>query len=171
MVAFVLHDDCGQVVGVGQIAHGAEGDVHVLVDVVVTVLDLVLEDADDLIRDAVDADLLSDGVLAGEKFLFRVGADYGYAGVGEVVCLAEEGAFGDVHAAHGAVGGVDSADAVGGAAGAVGGEALLGHFRGDVLQQWDFGADVIEVVYGEADLSSCFRASGLEFGASGKDED
>src|SRR5207302_411598 len=132
VVAFVFHYDRGQVVGVGQIAHGAEGDVDVLVDVVVAILDLVFEDADNLIGDAVDADLLTDGVLAGEEFLLRVGADDRYTSVGEVVGFAEEGAFGDVHAAHGTVGGVNATYAVGGAARAVGRKALLGHFRGDV---------------------------------------
>ena len=125
MVAFVLHDDRGQVVGVGQIAHGAEGNVDVFVDVVVAVLHLMLEHADDLVGDAVEANVFAKRVLAREKFFLRIGADHGDARVREVVGFTEESAFGNVHFAHAAVTGIDAADAVIGAARAVGDECTV----------------------------------------------
>src|ERR1700679_1971494 len=171
VVAFVFHDDRGEVVGVGQVAHGAVGHVDVLVDVVVAVLNLMFHHADDLVGNSVEAESLSNGVLAGEKLFLRIGTDDGDAGVGEIVGLAEECAFGDVEAAHVSVRSVDAAHAVSGAARAEGGEALFGHFGRNTLEQRNFAADVIEIVDGEANLGSGFGASSLEFSAAGENED
>ena len=110
-------------------------------------------------------------VLAGEKLLLGVGADHGDASVREVVGLAEETALRDVHLAHAAVGGIDAADAVVRAARAVGDHAVLERFRRNPLQQRNFGADVVEIVDREANLGSSLGASGLQFGAAGKNED
>ncbi len=170
VVAFVLHDDGAEVIGVGQVAHRAVGDVDVLVDIVVAVLNLMFHHADDLVGDSVEAKILSDGVLAGEKFFLGVGADNRDAGVGKIVGLAEECAFGNVEAAHMSIRSVDSADAVSGAARAEGREALFRHFGRNALEQRNFGADVIEIVDVQANLGSGFGASGLEFGAAGEDE-
>ena len=142
-----------------------------LVDVVVAVLHLMFEHADDLVGNAVEAEVFAERILAGEEFLLRVGADDGDAGVREVVGLAEEAAFGDVHLAHAAIRGVDAADAIVRTARAVGDHAILEGFGRDVLQQRNFGADVVEIVDGEADLRAGLGASGLQFGAAGKDED
>ena len=91
-----------------------------LIDIVVTVVDLVFQDADDLVRDAVQADAFADRLLAGKQLLLGVRSDEGDAGVGEVLGLAEEAAFSHFHAAHAGIDGVNAADAVVGAARAVG---------------------------------------------------
>ena len=105
VVALVFHDDRVQVVGVFEIAHGAERHVDVLVQVVVAVVDDVFQNAHDLVGDAVHADALADRILAGEKLLLGVGSDKSDAGVGEVLRFAEGTAFRKFHAPHA---GIDS---------------------------------------------------------------
>ncbi len=58
-----------------------------LIDVVVAVLYLVLEYANDLVGNAIEAEVLADGFLAGESFLLGVGADDCHPGVGQIVSL------------------------------------------------------------------------------------
>src|SRR5208337_1380003 len=122
---------------------------------------LMLEYPHDLVGNAVEADVFPERVQAREKLLLRVGADYSDAGVGEVVGLAEEGAFGDVHLAHAAIRGIHAADAVVRAARAVGDHAIFERFRRNVFQQWDFSADGVKIVDREPNLRSGFRASSL----------
>ena len=131
----------------------------------------MLEHAHDLIGNAVEAEVLAERVLAGEKLLLRVGADHGDPRVREVVGLAEESAFRDVHFAHAAIRGIYAADAIVRAARAIGDHAILEGFRRNALQQRDFGANVVEIVDGEANLRSGLGASGLQLGAAGKNED
>ena len=83
--------------GVLEIAHGAEWNVDHAIHIVVTVGDHVLEHANDLIGNAVNAHRLPDRILAGEKFLFHVVAEDGDAAVSEVLLFAKEAALGDIY--------------------------------------------------------------------------
>src|SRR3984893_18709460 len=170
MIAFVLHHDCGQVIRVGEIAHRGEGDIDVLVDVVVPVLYLVFEHSHDLVGNPAHADLLADGVQAGEEFFLRVGPNHRDPSVSEVVSFTEKTTFCDVHAAHASVGSVNAADAIRGAAGAEGHETLLGNLRRNMLQQRNFCVDVVEIVDRQADLGSGFRTASLELSTAGENK-
>src|SRR4030088_1914572 len=170
MIAIVFHDNRGQIVCVVQLAHGGIGNVEVLVDIVVPILYLMLEYADDLIRDAIKSDAFSQSVLAREKFFLRVGANDSDAIMSKVIRLAEETALGNFHAAHVPVRGINSADAIGSAARAVGGETLLRHFGRDPLQQRHFSTNVVKVIDRQANLRSSLCASSLQFGAAGENE-
>ena len=66
VIAFVFHDDGTEVVRIGQVAHGAVGNVDVLINVVVPVLNLMFKYADNLVGDSVEAQFFADGVLPGE---------------------------------------------------------------------------------------------------------
>ncbi len=101
MIALVLHHNGIQVIGLGQVAHGAERNVDMAVNVVVAVImHLMAEHSDDLIRNAVKADAFAESILSGEKFLSHVRADDGDAGVSKVIRFAEETALLGVQAAH-----------------------------------------------------------------------
>jgi len=168
VIALVFHGDGVEVIGVGEVAHGAERDVDLAVHVVVAILDDVFEDADDFVGNSIDADFFTERGLAGKQLLLDVGAEDGDAAVGVFVEFGEEGTLFDVDAAHVLIVGIDSADAVTAAAGAVGDGALLEGFGRDALEQRHFGLQVVEVVDGELDFAAGFGAAGLERGASGK---
>ena len=89
----------------------------------------------------------------------------------EIVGLAEEAAFRDIHFAHAAVRGVHAADAIVRAARAKGDHAVLKCLRRNVLQQRDFGADGVEIVDCEPNLGTRLGASSLQLSAAGKNED
>ena len=63
MVAFVFHGHSVEVVGIREIAHGAERDIHFAVHVVVAILYDVFHHADDLVRNAVEPDFFAQRVL------------------------------------------------------------------------------------------------------------
>ena len=121
-----------------QIAHGAEGHVDVLVQVVIAVVNHVFEYAHDLVRDSVHANALADRILAGKKFLLDVRTDKSDAGVGEVLGFAERSSFREFHAAHAGIVGINAAHAVAGAAGALGNGALLEYLRREPLEERNF---------------------------------
>src|SRR5713226_1571121 len=125
MIALVLHHNGIQVIGLGQVAHGAEGNVDVPVDVVVAVLNLMAEHSDDLIGNAVKPDALGKGGLPGKEFFSYVGADDGHACVSKIVGLAEKTSFGRLQTPHASIRSVHTADSVGCAPGVVGHESLL----------------------------------------------
>src|SRR5579864_2468887 len=89
----------------------------------------------------------------------------------EVVGLVEEAALLDFELSHAPISGINTADAVIRAARSVCDDAVLESFGRDPLQQWNFGADVVEVVHREANQRSGFGAPGLQFGASRENED
>src|SRR6202011_1620445 len=124
-----------------------------------------------LVGDAIEAEVFAKRVLAGEEFFLRVGTDYRNAGVSEVVGLAEESAFCDIHFAHAAVRGVHAADPIVRAARTVGDYTILERLRRNALQQRNFSANEVEIVDREANLRSRLGASGLQLSASGKNED
>jgi len=70
IVGLVVEPDGVQVVGVLEVAHGGEGDVHDAIHVVVTFLHLGGQDADDLEADAVNADVLAQCVAPGKQLVF-----------------------------------------------------------------------------------------------------
>ena len=66
ILPLVIHEQTGDILRVVEVAHGAEGDHDHGVVVVVSALDLVLINADDLKGDAIDSDVLSDRRLTGK---------------------------------------------------------------------------------------------------------
>jgi hypothetical protein len=81
VVGFVVEPDGVEVVGVLEVAHGGEGDVDDAIDIVVAGLHLGAENADNFKADAVDADVLAEGVASGEKLFPGFRADDGNARV------------------------------------------------------------------------------------------
>ena len=75
VVGLVIEPDGIEVVSVLEVAHGGEGDVDDAIDIVVARLHLGAENADDFKADAIDADVLAQGVASGEKFFFGFGTD------------------------------------------------------------------------------------------------
>src|SRR5579863_1556213 len=112
----------------------------------------MLQHADDLVGDAVEAQVFAERVLAGEELFLRIGADHRYARVRIIVGLTEESALGDVHLPHAAIAGIYATDAVVCATRAEGHYAILEGFRRYSLQQRNFGANVIEIVDREPNL-------------------
>ncbi len=75
-VALVVVPDAAQVFGIGQVAHGAEGDVDLPVAIALfALLHLGSEDADDGKQHTVEADGLADRPGAGEELGLGLGAD------------------------------------------------------------------------------------------------
>ena len=142
-----------------------------LVQVVVTVVDDVLQNAHNLVGDAVHPNALADRILAGKEFLLGVGSDEGDAGVGEILSFAEGRSLREFHAPHARVDGVHAAHPVAGAARAPGHCALLEDFRRQALEQRHFVADVIQIFDRETDFVSRLGAARLLRGPSGKHED
>ena len=80
VLAFVVHEEAGNVLGVVEIAHGAEGNDDEAIVVIIAVLDFTLIDSHDFKADAVDADVLSQRRLPGEEAASGFVADHGHAG-------------------------------------------------------------------------------------------
>ena len=93
VVAFVFHGDGVEIVGVSKVAHGAERDVYVAIQVVVAILDDVFEHADDLVGNAIEPHFFAQRVLAGEQLFLDVGAEDGHAAVRVFVEFGEESTF------------------------------------------------------------------------------
>ena len=85
VIAFVLHHDGVQIERVLQIAHSAERHVDVLIQIVVAIVDDVFQDAYDLVRDAIHANVFANRVLSGKKLLLGVRADSTGGEVGGVI--------------------------------------------------------------------------------------
>ncbi len=60
-----------------------------LIQIVVAVVDHVLQNADDLVGNAVHANTFPDGILAGEQLFLDVRADKRHTSVGKILSLAE----------------------------------------------------------------------------------
>src|SRR5258706_9789041 len=162
MISLVLHHNGIQVIGLGQVAHGAERNVDMAVNVIVAVImHLMAEHSDDLIRNAVKADAFAESGLPGQKVRSHVRADDGDAGVSKVIRFAEETALLGVQAAHASVGSINTADAVAGAAGTVGHKTLLGDLGRNVFEQGHFVADVIEILNCQLDFGASLGSSRL----------
>ncbi len=126
---------------------------------------------DDLVRDAVDANTLTQRVLAGEKFLLHRGPDDGYAGVREVLALSEERAFAHIECTNFLVGRIDSMHAIAGAASAKCNQALLVDFRRNTGEHGALGANKVEIVARQPDLDACLGTSRLDRSASRENRD
>ena len=142
MVAVVAQPDAVDVLDVLDVGHGGEGDVDDAVEVVVALLHLGLEDADDLEADAVDADGLAEREDAGEELGLGFGADDGDVGARLDVRGRDDAALGDVHVLNRLELGLDAVDLPG-----VGVEFVL---DGDVLP--DDGGDVDDAGDGLLDV-------------------
>ncbi len=165
ILSLVIHEDSGNVLGVKEIAHCAEGNHHHAVVVVVAALHLVLIDADDLEAHAVDADALSQGLLTGEQLALRFVADHDNSGPLELVFFAQTSARRDVEAANAFVDGIDASEEEIGVSPRVvldGGAVPLVENRGDTLYHRHFVADVVDIREFQSDLTPCFGAAGLQ---------
>ena len=130
----------------------------------------MLEHADNLIGNAIQANILAECILAGEQFFLRVGADHGHPRVRKVVGLAEEAAFRDIHLPHAAVRGIHAAHAIIRTPRAKSDHAILECLRRNALQQWNLSANVVQIVNRQANLGSGLGASRLQLGAARKNE-
>ncbi len=110
----------------------------------------VLQDANHLVGNAIDANAFADGILPGKQLLLHVISENSDAAMGEVFLLAKETSFAHFHAANLLVAGVGSADVVVVAARAVSHAALLVHLRGHALQRRHFRAHIVEIVVRQA---------------------
>src|ERR1700730_1636871 len=171
IVAFVFHDNRIKVVGVFEVAHGAERHVDVLVQVVITVVDDMFQDADDLVGDAVHTNALADRILTGKKLLLGVGSDKSHARVSEVLSFAEGSTFGKFHTAHTGIIGVDATYPIAGAACPPGHAALLEHFGREPFEQRHLVTDVVQIFDRETDFAARLGTTRLMRGATGKEED
>src|SRR5579863_10454678 len=71
VVPFVIHKDAVKVVTVLQITHGTVGDVDQRVHVFIAIGNGMPENGDHLVRNSVDANVLAERVLTGEKLLLH----------------------------------------------------------------------------------------------------
>src|SRR5204863_10067377 len=85
VLAFVIHKDAGEILGIEEISHGAERDHHHAVVIVVATLHLVLVNTNHFKAHAVDPDTLSEGGFTGKEPLPRYIADDRHTGVLEFV--------------------------------------------------------------------------------------
>src|SRR5258708_6909561 len=174
VLAFVVHEDARDVLGVVEIAHGAErNDDHAVV-VVVAALHFVAVDSDYLEADAVDADALSKSRLTGEETATGFVADYGHAGTLKLVFFAQAATGGYLESANTLVHGKHACQKkIGVGAGVVlNGRAVLAvEDWGYSFDHGDFVADVVHVGEFESDFAAGFGPSGLEGGASREGSD
>ena len=127
VLSFVVQRNRVQIVGFLQVAHGAEWNINHAIHVVVTVRDHVLEHADDLVGNAVNAHRLADRILAGKKFLLHIVAEQRHPAMAEIFLLAKEAAFSHIHVANLLIARVRPANIEAGVARPVGDHALLVH--------------------------------------------
>src|SRR5207237_1351318 len=127
-----------KVIGVLNVAHGAVGQVDHGVHVVVAVGEHVLDDADHLVGNALDAHRLPQRVLPGKQFLLYLCTQHSYTAVREVFLVTKETAFTDFDVTDLPVTGVGSPDVVVAAARPIGHEALLVHLGRNSLAHGSF---------------------------------
>lgn len=171
VVAAIAEPDSVDVAGVLDVRVGGEREVDDAVIVVVALLHLGFEDADDLEADPTDADGLTERIGTGEELLLGLGADDRDMGASLKIGGGEPSALRDVHV-H---------DAHKFRAGAVGlpGVAVEIVLYGDVLVHHRSGGgdaletllDVLDVVDVQADFDAGPGAAGLLGGGAGKDAD
>src|ERR1700733_424319 len=164
MIALVIHEDAIEIVTVFEVAHRAIGDVDQRIHVFVAIRDGVTKHGDHFVRNAVDANTLSQRILPGEKFFLHGRSDHGDAGMSEVFLLAEKRTFAYIEGTNLFVGGINSVNAITGAAGAERDQALLVDFRRNAGKHGALGAKKIEIVACQTNLSSGLSASGLQGG-------
>ncbi len=148
VLAFVVHEDAGDVLGVVEIAHGAEGNHHKAVVVVVAALDLALVDAHHFKAQAVDADILSQGRFAGEQPAPGFVADhYATRARCSLVLFAESSSRGDRETTDALVHRIDAGEKkIGKSASVVlNGDVSLVEDGSDALDHGHFVADVVDV--------------------------
>ena len=154
-----------------QVAHGAEGNDHEAVVVVVAALHLALINADHFKAQAIDADRLPQRRLAGEEPASGFVADHRHARALQLIFFAQASPGRDRKSANALVNGIDSGQKqIGeGARVVLNGDAIaFVEDRSDALDHRHFVADVIDVGKLKADFAARLRASGLQRRASGK---
>ena len=76
-----------------QVAHGGEGDVDHAVDVVISLLHLGAQNADDFEAQTIQADVFAQRIASGEEFFLRFRADHRDARVLHLVFRVVEAAL------------------------------------------------------------------------------
>ena len=168
VVPFVIERDCVKIIGVLDIAHRAIRHIDHRIHVVVAVGKHVLDDANNLIGNALNAHGFAQRVLSREQFLFHVGTQHGDAAVGEVFLLSKETAFPDFDMADLLVAGVCPPDVVVVAARPVGHQTLFVHFRRHALDHGNFCAEEIQILTTEANLCARLAAACLQRSSPGE---
>src|SRR5260370_15516775 len=167
--AVVADPDAVEVAHVFQVAHGAERNVDDLVDIVVALLHVRLEHADDLKGDAVNADVLAQGKLSGKKLGLGIRTQHRHAVALHLIFGSEE------PAAHYS----DRPDVLNlrgkGVGGKLEGAVFMLHIGlqpalgRDVAHQRHQVLNVLHVIESETDLRARLGAARLQRGAAGPD--
>src|SRR6266853_4017850 len=94
--AFILDHDGVNVIGIAQIADRTKWHIHLAIDVVITILNQTLENADNRVGNAAHADAFADSILSREEFLFHVRTQHRHPGVSEVILVGKKTSFGEL---------------------------------------------------------------------------
>ncbi len=171
IVAGVTEPDSVQVGRVLDVAHGAEGDIDLAVDVVIGLLHFGEEDADDGERLPIEADTLTEGPFAGEELGLCLRTDDADMGALLVFGAIEEAALIDVEFEDVLVPGAHAVHAPGVDMQVILHRDILGDGGRDVPDSGNTGGDAIDVIEGKADTHAGLVSAGLLAGGSREDAD
>ena len=167
VVGLVIEPDGIKVVGILQVAHGGKGDVDDTIGIFVAGLHLGSENTHDFEADAIDADVLAEGVASGEELVFGFRTDDCDTRALDLIFGIVEASLGEAKAADVENAGIFAVDANGvGASVVLHGRVLLATGR-DVGDLGDVGAEQINVVERDAEGQTGLLATGLHGRAAG----
>ena len=121
----------------------------------------MLQNANDLIGDAVDSYCVADCILTGKKLLLYVVSKNGHAGMFKVFLLTEKTPLSNIDMSDALITRVCSANGVVGAPGSVCQQALLVDFRGNPFEEGYLCANPLEIIHRKFDLDSRFGPADL----------
>src|ERR1700674_2824475 len=150
-----------QVMGILQIAHGAEGDVYDAVDIVISLLHFGAQDADDFEAQAVNPDALTQRVSSGKQFFLRLRTDHRYAGALDLVFHVVEPALLQPEGADRHDVGIVAGDTPCENPGVVLDACLLAGFGSDVGDLGKVGGKRLYIILSKADEVSRLLTTGL----------
>src|SRR5205807_2447294 len=96
ILAFVIHEHPGNVLGIVEVAHGGKGDDNHAVVVIVAALHFMLINTHDLEAHSVDANALAFGLFTGEQASFCFVANHRHPCMFDLVRLAQGASSSDV---------------------------------------------------------------------------
>ena len=173
VLALIVHKDSGDVFGVIEVAHGAEGNGDEGVVVVVAALHLTLIDTYHFKAHAIDADGLPQRRLAGEKPPPRFVADHHHSRALELILFAETSPRTDRKTTDAVIDGIHAGkEQIGeGARVMLNGHVLLVEDGSYALHHGYLVADVVDIRDLETYFASRLGASRLQGGAARKGPD
>src|SRR5271166_6184289 len=169
VITFVVEPDAVKIMRVLQVAHGGEGNVDNLIDVVIAFLHVRRKNSNHLEANAVNPDELPQCVLAGEQLGLRLRANDGHPPAGHLVRLVQQAALAEMQGQDLEHAGINTLDGKRIGANILLHIALLFHHRRDAMDKRRGVHDAVNVVEGELDLGTGLLSPGLLRRASGKD--